>query len=84
MRAGGPTRDSKMEKLRIERDRAVIWEGERLRRAIAAGQTLDQMGLRAGDQIVVPKRGDPESKFRVLAILATIPVAIYGLTQLIH
>lgn len=83
MRAGGPTRDANMDKVRIERDRAVIWEGGRLRRAIADGKTLDQMGLRAGDQVVVPRRRDPEAKFRVLAILATIPVAVYGLTQMI-
>ena len=84
MRAGGSTRDANVNKLRIERDRAgVIWEGGRLRRAIADGKTLDQMGLKPGDQVVVPRRGDPEAKFRVLAILATIPVAVYGLTQLI-
>ncbi len=81
MRAGGPTRDSKVERLRVERDRAVIWEGERLRRAIAEGKTLDQMGLKAGDQIVVPRRGDP---WRVVAVLVTLPVAIYGIKQLVH
>jgi len=62
----------------------VIWEGERLRRAIAEGKTLDQMGLKAGDQVVVPRRGDPETKFRVLAILVTLPAAVYGLTRLFH
>lgn len=84
MRAGGPTRDAKMDKVRIERDRSVIWEGDRLRRAIADGKTLDQMGLRAGDQVIVPRRGDPESKFRVIAILVTLPAAVYGLTRLVH
>jgi len=84
MRAGGPTRDSRVERLRVERDRTVIWEGERLRRAIAEGKTLDQMGLKAGDQVVVPRRGDPETKFRVLAILVTLPAAVYGLTRLFH
>ena len=84
MRAGGPTRDARVERLRVERDRAVIWEGERLRRAIAEGKTLDQMGLKAGDQVVVPRRGDPESKFRMLAILVTLPAAVYGLTRLFH
>ena len=40
--------------------------------------------VKAGDQIVVPRRGDPESKFRVLAILVTLPAAVYGLTRLFH
>src|SRR5437879_12399796 len=84
MRAGGPTRDARVERLRVERDRAVIWGGERLRRALAEGKTLDRLRLRAGGQVVGPRRGTPESKFRVLAILVTLPAAVYGLTRLFH
>ena len=41
----------------IERAGERIWTGEHLQQAIADGRTLDQLSLQAGDQIVVPARG---------------------------
>jgi protein involved in polysaccharide export with SLBB domain len=56
MMAGGPTGSAQLEKTRIERGRDVIWTGERLREAIIEGRTLDQISIRAGDNILVPDR----------------------------
>lgn len=44
------------------------------------------MNLHTGDQIFVPRevRKDSESTWRIIGILVTLPVAIYGLTRLGH
>ena len=54
MVAGGPTNNSTMDKVRVERRPDVLWPHEDLRSAIVEDRTLDQLNLRAGDQIVVP------------------------------
>jgi protein involved in polysaccharide export with SLBB domain len=82
MRAGGPTRDAVVTKLRIERDRARIWEGESLQQAIAQGRTIDQLGLRAGDRVVVPRAHNSETTVRILAALVTIPAAVFAITRM--
>jgi protein involved in polysaccharide export with SLBB domain len=84
MAAGGPAPEANVAKLRIERNGKRIWEGNVLRRAIAEGRTLDEMGLRAGDQFVVPRRGGnlAEGSLRVFGLLLSIPVGIYTITQI--
>src|SRR3989449_2396289 len=86
MVAGGPTRDAKFRDARIERDGQQVWIGDTLREAVAKGLTIDQMNLHTGDQIFVPReiRKDSESTWRIIGILVTLPVAIYGLTRLGH
>lgn len=84
MLGGGPTRDAKLESLRIERGTQRVWEGQPLQQAMADGKTLDQLSLQAGDRIEVPAKGSwfSESTFRAVSLLLTIPVAIYGITRL--
>lgn len=53
-RAGGPTRGAKLQEMRIERRDERIWEGDRLAEAMNRGFTLDQLNLRAGDEIFIP------------------------------
>jgi protein involved in polysaccharide export with SLBB domain len=86
MVAGGPTRDAKIGDWRIERNGDRVWAGDPLRKAIAQSMTVDQMNLHTGDQIVVPRevRKDAETTWRIIGILVTLPVAIYGLTRLGH
>lgn len=55
MLAGGPGGGAMLEDLRIERRDQRIWGGEDLQEALVEGRTLDQLGLRAGDQLVVPE-----------------------------
>ena len=82
MIAGGPTADAKLTGIRIERDGHPIWDGSRLQDAIIEGQTLDQMNLQAGDQIIIPNRphglGNLESPLRAFMILLSIPAGILG------
>lgn len=47
-----------LEKLHINRGRDLLWEPEVLQELIAAGRTLDELGLFAGDRIILPVDGD--------------------------
>src|SRR5207245_9855193 len=80
--AGGPTKDAKFTATRIDRIGRDGVKGSELQDAIARGATVDGMGLRSGDQIIVPKRHDSESTFRIIGILAGIPAAILIATHL--
>lgn len=80
MLAGGATRDARLDALRVERGDTLLLTRESLSRALGTGRTLDQLGLRAGDRIVVPRRRDGDALWRVL--LVVIPAAIYGVTQI--
>ena len=82
--AGGPTRDAKMNKLKLERDGRTLLEGKALRRAIEQGGTLDALQVRSGDQLVVPSNlhGDLYPSLRFVAVLLSIPVTIYTLSHL--
>lgn len=83
MVAGGPTQEAKFAAMRIERGSQRLVEGDRLQQALARGLTVDDLNLRAGDQIFVPQvRRDPESKWRVIGIILSIPVAIFTITRL--
>lgn len=74
--AGGPTKDSRMEKATVMRAGATVVKSDSLNRAIAAGLTIGQLGLESGDNLEIPRATDPEHIWRVIAILVTIPAAI--------
>src|SRR6267143_3061011 len=82
MAAGGPTKDAKFTAARIEREGKGLYEGNAFQDAFARGMTVEVLGLRTGDRIIVPRRTDPESKWRIIGILAAIPAAIVIATQL--
>jgi polysaccharide export outer membrane protein len=76
MVAGGPTQEARADKLRIHRGGGVVWGGPKLQAEIARGATLEELGLRAGDRVEVPKRRDAESTIRIVGALVTIPIAV--------
>lgn len=85
--AGGTTHDAKLNKLRIQRNGKTIWEGDALRQAMTAGSTVDDLELRPGDAIVVPRAGSITGLYgpaQLVAVLLGIPVTIYTLTKIIH
>jgi protein involved in polysaccharide export with SLBB domain len=87
MAAGGTTHDGKLNKLKIQRNGKTIWEGDTLRRAIAAGNTVDDLELRPGDVIMVPRSGGIGKVYgpaQLAAVLLGIPVTIYTLTKIFH
>ena len=83
MAAGGLTPTAKVGDLKISRGGRDVLHGKTFEYAVAH-ETIDQLGLRAGDRIVIPRRADTESRVRTLSILLGIPVAIYAITQIIQ
>jgi protein involved in polysaccharide export with SLBB domain len=87
MAAGGTTHEARLNKMKIQRNGQTIWEGDALRRAIAGGSTLDDLGLHPGDAITVPRGGSITGLYgpaQLVAVLLGIPVTIYTLTKIIH
>ncbi|HVH69040.1 MAG TPA: polysaccharide biosynthesis/export family protein [Gemmatimonadales bacterium] len=87
MAAGGTTQQAKLAKLKIQRDGKTIWEGDALRRAIAEGRTVDELELRPGDVLTVPRGGTITGLYgpaQLVAVLLGIPVTIYTLTKIFH
>jgi len=56
MLAGGMTREAAQRSIRVERGDETIWGAEALRQAIIEARTLDQLSVRAGDRLVVPRQ----------------------------
>lgn len=81
MVAGGPTHEARADKLRIHRGGGVVWGGPRLQQEIARGATLEELGLRAGDRVEVPKGRDAESTVRIIGVLIGIPIAACVITK---
>ena len=56
MAAGGPGQSSKLDAIRIRRGEEVLMRGGEVQMALDEGRSLDQLGLRAGDELNVPLR----------------------------
>ena len=59
MLAGGPAGGSDPDRIRIERGQNVLWSVEELWTPLADGRTLDDLGLQAGDRIILPEGPGP-------------------------
>jgi hypothetical protein len=53
MQAGGPVADADLAKVSIRRGTEVIWQGKDTQAALADGLSIDQLHMRAGDEIDV-------------------------------
>ena len=56
MAAGGPAGNADLDQMRVERGGQPLLSAETIRPAVAAGRSLDQLNLQAGDEIHVPAR----------------------------
>jgi protein involved in polysaccharide export with SLBB domain len=56
MAAGGPTGESRMDAIKVQREGMTLFDGEEVQQAIAMGRTFDQLGLRPGDEIYIPEK----------------------------
>lgn len=78
MIAGGPAGNANVERIRIQRGRDVLWQGDRLRNAVIEGRTLDQLSVRAGDGIFVPQQRPPLTTFRnVLGVVSGVASLVW-------
>ena len=72
MAAGGPAPDANPAKSFVRRAGVEIWSPEAFQDAIRRGLTLDQLNLRAGDEIVLDPRKRPGGGFNPWAIIGAI------------
>jgi protein involved in polysaccharide export with SLBB domain len=77
MAAGGPTPTSDLSGAVVRRDDHQVLSREALRDALASGATLDQLNLRAGDEIFVAtqKGRNWQTLIQTTALLASVFVA---------
>ena len=80
--AGGPPTDADMGKIQIMRGGKIVQQGTPLRRAIASGRTIDEVGMEAGDELVIPRRPDAERTARILSLVVAIPLTILALARM--
>jgi polysaccharide export outer membrane protein len=83
MLAGGPTPAAKVTAIRIERGDQRLAEGDRLQAALARGMTVDDLNLRAGDRIDVPRGRDSGSTLRTMSVAAGGLMTIFGILRVI-
>jgi protein involved in polysaccharide export with SLBB domain len=81
MKAGGPTQNSELEHTVIKRGQEELWGEEEVAAAITAGTTLDQLNLRAGDELVVGQKSNT-NWFQTIRTYALIPGLILSLAAL--
>jgi len=83
MVAGGPIGEANPNKSRILRSENEILSREEVAQAIVQGATLDQLNLRAGDQIFVDEDARKPGSFRtVLAVVGAVTSVAFLATRL--
>jgi protein involved in polysaccharide export with SLBB domain len=82
MIAGGMTGDADFAKTKAQRGAKELHSKEEIRRAMAAGMSLDQLGIQGGDEIVVGRRsGGFSGAIPIIGALAATALAIVGIAS---
>jgi len=83
MLAGGATSMARIDRISVMRGKSSILDESALQAAVARGATLDELGMRAGDRIMVPRgTNDPESKWRIAGLVISSLAAVVGIVAL--
>jgi hypothetical protein len=84
MAAGGPAGMADPNKAFVRRGNQEIWPAEALREAIRQGLTLDQLNLRAGDELYLDpkKQGHGFNPFTIFYTLSAVTSAIYLIARI--
>jgi protein involved in polysaccharide export with SLBB domain len=83
MAAGGPARDADLSAILVHRGDERVWDGGSLQDALVHGFTLDQLSLRAGDRIEVPRQSPGLFSWSTARIvLVTVPSMLWGLRRI--
>ena len=83
MLAGGPTPNGDLKRITIRRADSEVMDEETTQNAVRDGQTLDQLNIRAGDEVVVGelKRRNIGTTIQILSGAATIIFGILAATR---
>ncbi len=80
--AGGTTADANVSGLKVERGGHRILGGGDFERAVAAGRTMDDAGVREGDQFIVPKKGfGLRDNITFVGLLLSVAVGVLALSK---
>lgn len=84
MAAGGPAGDADPSKVVVRRGNTEIWPRDALQEAMRQGLTLDQLNLRAGDELVLDPRKRPGgmSVFTIVGAIGGLASSVYFLAQI--
>ena len=84
MAAGGPAPDADLKKVFVRRGTTEIWTQDALLEAMRQGLTLDQLNLRAGDELVLDPRKRPGgvSFFTVVGAIGGLASTAYFFAQI--
>jgi protein involved in polysaccharide export with SLBB domain len=77
MRAGGPTGNADMNRTVVKRGTSEVITSEQVASALSAGQTLDDLHLTAGDQLIVGEK--PSSTFNTVLRVLSVGVPVLSL-----
>lgn len=75
MAAGGPSGGTDPAKTKVERSGVEVLSPEGFRQAVIEGRTLDQLNLRAGDEIIVGGERTPGVRRGIMAVLPYLGAA---------
>lgn len=81
MTAGGITQSARINGLYLARTAAPNISNDSLHEAIAEGLTIADLGVRSGDELVVPRVPAYDRTARIIGLLVTIPAAIVALLR---
>ncbi|HJR65930.1 MAG TPA: SLBB domain-containing protein [Gemmatimonadaceae bacterium] len=81
MLAGGPSSEGDLARISVRRNAGELIGDEAVRTAVASGRTVTDLGLRAGDEIVVGER-KRRSVSSMLSVLSAISAVAIGLVAI--
>lgn len=83
MLAGGPNSAADLRKVSVRRGAREVWTSDRIHMAMTQGTTLDQLNLRAGDELVIGerKRRGFGSVLQVVTALSAVAVGLVSLSR---
>ena len=83
MLAGGPTTSADVDRITIRRGTSDLLKPDEVRAAMVQGRTLDQLNLRAGDEIVVGerKRRSLSGSIQVMTGLVAVVVGVLAASR---
>ncbi len=83
--AGGLVADGRLAEAYIERGRERVWPTDSLQAAMRQRRTIGDLGLEAGDRIVVPivLPSSPTQTVQLVSYMVSVPLTLYTLIQLL-